>query len=214
MSDPQKEAALEQEVATLVHALDIDSATWSRFQEHMKVLKAHNPLMYAHSLRVGIYAARIAAAEGRAYARLALFGGCGHDLGKCDIPNRLLNADGITPSEFEQIKEHAQLGFESLKDDFLFTGLVAGLHHSYQDNGYGIDLDTATTTELSPGAKAYVQDATKLVALCDFYDAVMTRDNSKGWLKDPNSLGEKHELLITHFPHEEDRVGWLLQNTL
>ena len=205
---------LEQQVDALAAEVGIKPEIWDKFMNIIAELKDHNQFMYAHSLRVGIYAHGIAASEGQAVLKFPLFAGCGHDIGKCDIANTLLDSKNLQPHEFEQIKRHTTEGFERLKDSFLFTGLIAGLHHKYKDGGYGIDLDIDAPYPLSSTDRKAVEDMSRLVMIADFFDALTTRIDNKGYIEDPDDPDQQSEVMLRFFPNEQSRIDWLIAHRI
>lgn len=205
---------LESEVRQRAEAQAIKPQIWAQFMIELATLKDHNDFMYTHSLRVGIYAYGIAVQEGSTNQKLALFGGCGHDIGKCEVSNLLLDSKNLTAVEFELIKKHSSEGYERFKDSFLFTGYIAGLHHKYKVGGYGIDLDTEPPYPLSDESKAAIKATAQLVMICDFFDALTTRDNDKGFITNPDDPTEQTEVMTKHFPHESARIAWLVEHRI
>lgn len=203
---------LESRVDTLAKEARIRPDIWQKFMAIIAELKDHNEFMYTHSLRVGVYAFGIAESEGETVLKFPLFAGCGHDIGKCDITNVLLNSKNLQPHEFEHIKRHAIEGYERLKDSFLFTGFIAGLHHKYKDGGYGIDLELDAPFPLSPAARKAVEDMSKLVMIADFFDALTTRNNNKGFIDDPSDPAQQREVMLRFFPDEGSRIDWLIEH--
>lgn len=184
----------------------IDLLKWSSFLGVIQELQEHNEAHFNHSLRVGLYAFGLAVNERQHDLHFPLFAGCGHDIGKCGIENTVLDHPNFGPKQMEEIKAHTFLGFEKLKDTYLFTGLVAGLHHKYQKNGYGIDLDTALRWPLSEKSKERIEEMAQFISLCDFFDAMTTRKTK--------FEGDVAEVMQEHFPHSKDRVQWLLKNRI
>jgi putative nucleotidyltransferase with HDIG domain len=91
-----------------------------------------------------------------------------HDLGKCEIPDHILNKPGaLTDAEFEVIKTHTRIGRERLTE-FLqvlaAAAVIASQHHERMDGcGYmGI-----------PGME--IHPYARLVAVADVYDALISR---------------------------------------
>jgi len=150
------------------------SAAWDTFLTALSPLAAHNPETYAHSLRVGLYANALARREGLDDL-LALYGGCGHDLGKVAVPNEILRTTNFADAERLALRDHPRVGYEMLKDQFFFAALIAGLHHTFQPNPYGIDLDEPGIPPLYGGLKETVLPVAQVVSECDFYDALATR---------------------------------------
>lgn len=206
---------IESRVNAIAAGLGINPTKWLEFITKLADLKHHNKFMYTHSLRVGIYAHGIACLEKQTDLRFPLFAGCGHDIGKCEIENTILNAkNGLTTKQFEDIKRHTLEGFKALKDTFLYTSYIAGLHHKYQANAYGIDLDADSPIKLNPKARAKVVAMAKQVMIADFFDALTTRDNDKGLVKDRENPQEVRNILHEYFPEADARINWLLANRI
>ena len=99
-----------------------------------------------------------------------------HDVGKVGIADSILRKPGrLTTEEFEEMKKHTVLGFETLtwaeksmktRNDFLHIGaLVAHTHHERWDGkGYPRGL---------PGEA--IPQVGRLMALADVYDALTSR---------------------------------------
>lgn len=198
--------------ATYCSALaGIKLGTWARFLDELARLHAHNAAHYEHSLRVGIYAFALARSEGKRDLHFPLMGGCGHDIGKCGISNDILDAPAFGEEEMEAVKAHAYLGYEYWKDTFLFTGLVAGMHHKFQETPYGIDWEDVTGWPLNETTRAKVEQMARFVSLCDFFDAMITRGTK--------FEGDVKEVMMRHFnasPHGiiESRIDFLLAHQI
>lgn len=201
--------SLEALVEKTAIDLGISRLRWSRFRRKLEELKIHNERMYRHSLRVGLYACGLAQEEHVDDCKLSLYGGCAHDLGKAHVDNCVLDADCWTEDCSRAIKCHPKEGYEMLKDQFLFAGIVAGLHHKLQPNGYGIDL-ADVPVYLAPESIQKIIEATELVIVSDFFDALTTRKNDKGFVKDPDDIEEVKSFMSGKFPEVPDRVEWLV----
>lgn len=191
----------------------VDPDIWARFLELLEPLKHHNLEMYAHSLRVGLYAYGVARNEGQTDLRLPLMGGCGHDVGKCKVPNSILNCpDRLTDQQFRMIYNHPQDGFDILKGEFPLSAMVAGLHHSFTKRSYGMRM-----ADLPPwmieGHVSRVLYATAIVTMCDFYDAITTRRNASTTV-DPDDIWATTQYLCKQFPESPNRTSWLVNNRI
>jgi len=142
-------------------------------------LKRHAPNMHEHSLRVGLYSNQLSSSDKQHQRRLALMGGCLHDMGKCTCRQELLSGRDITLEEYEEIKNHAYQGFLLLKNDLPLSAMVAGLHHWRDGNGYGATLDDLPF-HVAPATKTMLIDVVRKVATADYFDAVQTRNNKFG----------------------------------
>ncbi len=201
-------------VDALARQAGIKPETWQNFKSVIQPLAEHSPITYAHSLRVGIYAHGIALSEDQPDLHFPLFAGCGHDIGKIGIEKGTLETtSGITEEQYEDIKRHAEIGYHTLKETHLYSGLVAGLHHAYKPDGYGIELEDHTSPPLSDGAQQKVEAMAKLIMLVDFFDALTTRKNDKGLAEFGDTDAQK-AVLLENFPTSEQRVEWLFSNRI
>jgi HD-GYP domain-containing protein (c-di-GMP phosphodiesterase class II) len=205
---------LESTVDATAGSLGVKPATWQEFKDKLAALKEHNLSTYMHSLRVGIYSYGISKLENQSDLKFPLFAGCGHDIGKCEIDNTVLDTKVMTTEQFEDIKRHTTEGFELLKDSFLYSGYVAGLHHKYQANDYGIDLDVDSPIALNPKARKKIILMAKQVMIADFFDALTTRNNDKGLIKDRDDKSEIRTILKKYFPGSAKRIDWLILNKI
>ena len=107
-----------------------------------KVIDMKDKYTNGHSSRVAQYTRMLAEEMGcddetvEKYYRIALL----HDIGKIGVPPEVLNKPGkLTDEEFEIIKSHTTLGYETLKDISIMPELAigAGSHHERPDGrGY------------------------------------------------------------------------------
>ncbi|MCA9565126.1 MAG: HD domain-containing protein, partial [Myxococcales bacterium] len=101
-----------------------------------------------HTRRVAEYSSLLAQRLGfdEPYCELVRTASPLHDMGKVAIPDSiLLKPEGLTPSEFEVIKEHPRLGFELLSgtgsEVLDFAATIALTHHErYDGTGYPLGL--------------------------------------------------------------------------
>ncbi len=206
---------LEDAATAAARDIGVSEHTWNDFYDMLAVLKAHNPFMYAHSLRVGLYCLGVAQDEHLIDLHLPLMGGCGHDIGKCKVSNDLLNCTTpLTEEDFAQIHLHPVYGYELLKDKFPLTALVAGLHHKFGPKHYGIDLDTCCPKWVSEDLLDSVIATTNLVMICDFFDAMTTRRNSGSLVQDPRDMNAVAQVLQQYFADSPERCSWLTQNLI
>lgn len=120
-----------------------------------------------HSFRVADYARQIAKRMGyndkslENIYHIALL----HDIGKVVIPEEILNKPGkLTEEEYQIIKQHAQYGYDILKEIDCLPNLAlgAGYHHERPDGkGY-------------PGGKheEEIPQIAKIIAVADTFDAM------------------------------------------
>lgn len=89
-----------------------------------------------------------------------------HDIGKSIIPSEILNKPGkFTEEEFKIMKEHSQLGFDTIKNSWELSPLskviILSHHEKVDGSGYprGIKGDE-------------IHEFAKIVAICDVFDAL------------------------------------------
>lgn len=179
---------------------------WARFVSALMALQDHNLFHFKHSMRVGIYAYLLAEHEEQSDLKFPLFAGCGHDIGKCDIGNDVLDHPDFGPEEYKKIKEHPRAGFVALSDDnFLYTACIAGLHHAFQPNGYGISL-TDLPDWMSDDAREQIYEMAHFIMLVDFFDALTTRGTRGG--------GDPKGIMLDRFGDQRERVDWLFAHQM
>ena len=103
-----------------------------------------------------------------------------HDIGKIGIPDHVLLKQGkLTPSEWEAMKTHTQIGYEILRDspsEFLQIGAIIALNHHERFNGNGYPAGIAGTD---------IPLEARLVAVSDVFDALMSaRPYKAAWTLD------------------------------
>jgi response regulator RpfG family c-di-GMP phosphodiesterase len=168
-------------------------------------LGEHNVEAYRHSLRVGLLAARLAAYANTVLGdelvdpRLAFFGGAWHDIGKLDIPNTVLRSKRFGEAERRVVERHATTGYARVaRAGDPRVAFVVGLHHAFQARPYGLDPRQCPDPVV-------VQTA-KVVATCDFFDALTTRRDGR---YGPGERSHKGEIMTRAFPGHENWTTWL-----
>jgi hypothetical protein len=208
---PQVPRLLEL-ASTTAARCGVAKSAWEAFLEVLAPLAAHNAETFAHSLRVGIYACNLAATEGL-NARMALHGGCAHDMGKCLVPNSVLRTTSFTAQDKALLRNHPVDGQRLLAPTHLFSSYVAGLHHQFQPDPYGIDLDDVSLFALPTHVRDELYAVSELVATCDFYDALTTRDNTRTFVTDPKDPAQLIAAIETTF-QAPTRARWLVDNDI
>ena len=130
-------------------------------------IDAKDPYTCGHSDRVARVAVRLAKELGHDPATLhtLYMAGLLHDIGKIGIDDAVLRKPGkLTNEEFEQIKQHPELGYRILADIRQFASVLpAVLHHHEQWDGRGYPFKLAgdQTPKLA-----------RIVAVADAFDAM------------------------------------------
>lgn len=168
---------LESAAVNVARDLGIDGRRTAEILSLLAPLASHDIATYEHSLRVGVLAAKVALAaadDGDVLSRpaLALTGGMLHDIGKLDVPCAVLWAYKLGPREWWLVHKHPFSGHCKLAAaGYSEEALVAGLHHSFQEHPYGLHPKTIR--------EASVVHTARMVAFCDFFDAIVTRDDAR-----------------------------------
>jgi putative nucleotidyltransferase with HDIG domain len=130
-------------------------------------IDAKDPYTCGHSDRVARVSVRLAKELGCDPAMLhtLYMAGLLHDIGKIGIDDAVLRKPGkLTDEEFDQIKQHPELGYRILADIRQFASVLpAVLHHHEQwdGRGYPFKLTGDQTPRLA-----------RIVAVADAYDAM------------------------------------------
>ncbi len=103
-----------------------------------------------------------------------------HDIGKIGIPDHVLLKRGkLSPSEWQAMKTHTQIGYNILRDspsEYLQAGAIIALNHHEQYNGRGYPANLVGTD---------IPIEARLVAVSDVFDALMSeRPYKSAWTLD------------------------------
>lgn len=121
------------------------------------------------------------------------------------LPPDFFSGREITDDEYDQIRSHAKEGFEYLKDRFLVTALICGLHHSVGAGGYGLS-QVDIPRKIGPGTAAKILRLAIIVSACDFADVFTTRQTVR---KDGDEAGLR-DALLSKYPHSPEVVRTVL----
>jgi HD-GYP domain-containing protein (c-di-GMP phosphodiesterase class II) len=147
------------------------------------IVDAKSPWTYHHSDRTSLVATSIGASLGfdtdelRDLRHVALL----HDIGKLAISNRILDkASGLTPAEFDRVREHPLFTQWVLERVSCFADLAptAGAHHERLDGGgypRGLRADDLTMPM-------------RVLAVADVYEALTSDRPYRGAFSDEDAL--------------------------
>ena len=126
--------------------------------------------LYLHSVNVCLFSIIIGMSMKLPHDELCLLGmgGLLHDFGKIKISPEILNKqDTLTIAEFNEIKEHASIGYNLLKTDVQldYRIMFMALQHHERCNGSGYPWGIT---------KAKIHPLARIVAVADVYDALTT----------------------------------------
>lgn len=154
------------------------------------LLKIHDEYTKDHSEQVASMALRIGEIMGLDDTQLQdlYYASLLHDIGKVIIPNEILNKkDQLTLEEFNQIKQHPEIGFEATKDLKNLSSISKYIrHHHERFDGFGYpdQLKEEDIPLLS-----------RIITVVDAYDAMTSERPYRQALSKSEAVGElvKHK---------------------
>ncbi|MBN2052879.1 HD domain-containing protein [Candidatus Woesearchaeota archaeon] len=144
--------------------------------------------VYPHNLRVGLMNSRLSRALDRP-AELAFTSGLLHDFGKTAIKDKTLYVvDDFNDKQKAEMRYHVENGFNIIHSAFPEEAAVILWHHYFQRNSYprlsrikellgSLSLPKFFISK-QLAIKRYMREGLQL-ALADYYDALVTRNNKK-----------------------------------
>jgi putative nucleotidyltransferase with HDIG domain len=150
------------------HVTQVNDLYLSTIETLAMAVDAKDQITHGHIRRVQVYAVELAQRLGvkdapqlKAIEAAALL----HDMGKLAIPEHILNKPGrLTPSEFETMKRHADIGADLLSSiRFPYPVVPIVRHHHEQWNGSGYP-NGISGTDIPLGAR--------ILAVVDCFDAL------------------------------------------
>jgi len=131
-------------------------------------VRTNDEYTFSHSVNVAVLALVLGNALGYDKSQLQKLGvgALLHDIGKAKIPNEILNKPGrLTREECRVIKEHSQLGFDAVKNDWELSPLSRTIILSHHEK-----LDGSGYPRAVKGDE--IHEFAKIVAICDVFDAL------------------------------------------
>ncbi|MFC1543042.1 HD-GYP domain-containing protein [Candidatus Neomarinimicrobiota bacterium] len=168
LDDPRAENILsgKKMVYDIVDHILADDET----AECMALITSHDYYTYTHSVNVGILSVLMSKSVFKgSYDHDMRELGAGfflHDLGKCDIPNDVINKAGrLSDEEWQQMRNHPRKGNKILVDTNQLTkecGVIVMQHHEREDgSGYPFGF-----------AEDKIHPYARICSIADVYDAL------------------------------------------
>lgn len=141
------------------------------------MLKARSPETWKHSIRVGVLTGRIG--DHLSYKGIKgkplFWAGLLHDPGKILVdPDLLTKKERFTARDRRMMEPHGEYGFRMLRGIHDWTAHIMVRHHRFGKHPYPKEIPPA-----SNGRSEMFDVYGRLLALADYYDALMHRDNEK-----------------------------------
>jgi HD-GYP domain-containing protein (c-di-GMP phosphodiesterase class II) len=158
----------------------VSAANQESIQHYLMLLWKRDVSTYHHALRVGVLACDIAKYLDfpGVTSKSLLWAGLLHDTGKSLIsPDLLQKTANFTEEDFQQVQPHVEYGWKILQRVHDYTAHIIVRHHRFGPNPYPAELPPLPDY-LRPKESA-INFSARILALADFYDALMTRDNGK-----------------------------------
>ena len=180
-------------------------------KKHLSQLEEHDSDSLAHSLRVGALAMDIGQQNHLSKKDIVLLGTAGllHDLGKCDIPKKILTKkSALTRDERKEIEKHPQYGFLRLKEKpFAIARKVVVAHHEYSPTPYPRKLPRQGKKSTQSISGSNLPFITQILAVSDMFDALANqRSYKKAFAKT-----EVQQILCTQFTGEQMLIEQALE---
>ncbi len=184
---------LEKEIGRITENLKLGQKHRKDLEIHLNFIKNELPSMYyAHSMRVGIRAYKLAEVNDEPLKNAVLLfeGGLLHDIGKASIQNSILCK---CPAEFkeedrEKIEYHTNTGWLLLGGDFPEAAEIALKHHYYQPENYP-ELKNHCSPKTQFNGK--LEEYAKTISILDCYDAMLNRTSINHCMHRPRPLEKK-----------------------
>jgi len=178
-------ALLEDEVLPTVDTLVEQVFDEGDLFRQMRMMKEKDDYLFVHSINVALLSILVGRWLKLDREQVQQLGTAGflHDIGKVKVPNAILNKPGtLTPDELSIMQQHAQYGYEMVKNwDWVSPDIAEAvyLHHERLDgSGYPLGL-AGDQIGLFP----------RIVAVADVYDAI-TSSRSYANKRSPYSAAE------------------------
>ena len=177
-------AASEQALDEAFESENIAQNHRDDIKVYLQILKNRDLKTYEHSVRVGVLASKIAiyAAQPGISAKMLLWAGLLHDIGKALVPPGVLTkTSNFTQEDFAAMEPHVQYGWDMLNQVHDWTAHIVVRHHQFGPKPYPAELPPLP--DYLKSKAEMIRTAARLLAMADYYDALMNRNNDKNGQK-------------------------------
>lgn len=198
---------LEQALEAVFANSTISLANQKNILSYMYILFLRDEATFHHSVRVGLLAENIACVAGLP-SKVLLWAGLLHDIGKILIsPEVLSKTKEFSDEDYEEMEAHPKYGWDMLRDIHDYTAAIVVRHHRFGSKPYPSDLPPLPAHLI--GRESFITKAARLLALADYYDAMMSRKNDK-FGNAPQNPQEKREKYIRDNQDQAELVEKLI----
>ena len=204
-----KQEVCEEEI--LQHLFDNYTITMEHQQSigvYLEVLGKRDPATRLHSIRVAYLASRmgVAACRSDINPKVLVWAGLLHDIGKSLIdPSLFRQGAPFDEAAYKEMEQHVLFGVRLLRGVHDWTAYIIARHHRFGSRPYPEDLPPLPL--YLKEKEEFINLYARLLALADFYDALMTRKDGKFGSK-KLSTKEKRDIYLKE---NNDMKDFILQ---
>ncbi len=180
----------------LEEALELEGVSPSNrgsIKTYLQILRNRDEKTYEHSIRVGVLASQIAiyAAKPGISARMMLWAGLLHDIGKALVPPSVISkTSNFSGEDTAAMEPHVKYGWDMLNNVHDWTAQIIVRHHQFGPKPYPAELPPLP--EHLRDRAEMIQTAARLLAMADYYDALKNRNNDRNGQK-PLTSSQRRE---------------------
>ena len=195
-----------QSVFVTLDELDLTNEIRDNLYSYIEMLGAHDPATCEHCLRVSVRGVRVAKFL-NLDPKPMFYAGLLHDFGKVKVNSEVLNKiKGFSEEDFKEVRKHPLVGYFILRKVFPFSAEVLLRHHRFQENAYPKRLPKSSCCLRE---QQLIERYARLLALVDFYDALITRPNEFLPQGMPSSRDSTKTYMIQHNPDQKELINQL-----
>ena len=169
---------LEEELENAYKELEIEERNIGSLNACLGMIKGRDNLTWEHCLRVGLKGKDVGDFINQD-PKILFYSGLLHDVGKIlTNPNSLKKSEDFNSKDMRELKKHPKEGYVLLKEIHSFSSEVLLRHHLFQENSYP-EVLPHLPEEFSRATEVMINYFSRVLALVDFYDALVSRKNQK-----------------------------------
>lgn len=178
---------------------------------YLRILWLRDHPTFYHSCRVGVLAENIAFVANLpgVFPKVLLWAGLLHDVGKILIAPELLGkTKEFSDEDYEAMEAHPKYGWDMLHAIHDMTAAIVVRHHLFGPKPYPSELPPLP--EYLVNREPQITQSARLLALADYYDAMVNRKNDK-FGNTPQNSQEKREKYLRDNADQKELVETLIE---